>query len=454
MSNPFLITGYAGTGKTTLAMRLVEERVKAEPALENQTVLGMSFMHGARRRLDQKLAEVCGDFPYRATTIDAFALSILNRWRMSTGVSKLFSPKTGDGDPVEGLFEVYASFEWIRRAAAELLSKPTVGRCVGISFPLVVVDEFQDCQGHQLEIMKALANHTQLLLAADDFQLLNPIGSTCSAVEWVLGLEQDGKAIVEDLKTPRRTTNQAILKAARCLRDKCASSITTVPVIYCPSSPPAASWIIRNIAMPPFRWKGTCAVISPTLDSFVRKSLESCNSQLAKKNLTTIHFHSETSQENEIKALCKAVGISTGSSKDWTPQDADASPLGQHVIDRVQHYCRLRGIKPISEQLVASFAERTLSTQRAFGHRSANRLVSTIHGAKNREFENVFVLWNLHTVGRWSEEEQRRLLYNAITRARSNCLVLVLGSEKEVQNNPALRLLGPPRPAFSRAKKS
>jgi superfamily I DNA/RNA helicase len=434
-------------------MKLVEERVNSEPAHEYQSVLGMSFMHGARRRLDQKLAEVCGDFPYRATTIDAFALSIINRWRMSIGVSKLFSPKTKDGDPVEGLFEVHASFEWIRREASQLLSKPTVGRCVGVSFPLVVVDEFQDCQGHQLEIVKALANHTQLLLAADDFQLLNPVGSTCSAVEWILGLEQDGRAVVEDLTTPRRTNNQALLVAARCLRDNRSSSVTTVPVICCPSSPLAASWIIRNIAMPPFRWKGACAIISPTLDSFVRKTLESCNSQLVKKNLTAIHFHAETSQENEIKALSEAVGISTSASKDWAPQDAAASPLGQHVIDRVRHYCRLRGIKSISEELVASFAERMVSTQRAFGHRRANRIVSTIHGAKNREFENVFVLWNLHTVGRWSEEEQRRLLYNAITRARSNCLVLVLGSEKEAQSSPALRLLGPPRPAFSKPKK-
>lgn len=126
-----------------------------------------------------------------------------------------------------------------------------------------------------------------------------------------------------------------------------------------------------------------------------KKDTGSCNSQLVKKNLTAIHFHAETSRESEIKALGEAVGISTSASEDWTPRDAPTSPLGQHVIDRVRHYCRLRGIKSISEQLVASFAERMVSTQRSFGHRSANRIVSTIHGAKNREFENVFVLWNL-----------------------------------------------------------
>src|SRR5688500_7294460 len=130
MNAPILITGYAGTGKTTRAMGLVEERVNAISPLEYQSFLGMSFMHGARRRLDQKLGDVCGHFPYRATTIDAFALSILNRWRTSVGFPKPFSP-IKNGGPVEGLFEVQAGFEWIRGEAARLLSKQTVGRLVG-----------------------------------------------------------------------------------------------------------------------------------------------------------------------------------------------------------------------------------------------------------------------------------------------------------------------------------
>lgn len=447
MNEPILISGYAGTGKTTRAMHLVKERVDGTRQLEYQSLLGMSFMHGARRRLDQKLREVCGQFPYRATTIDAFALSILNRWRTSVGFSKPFSPVTGGG-PVEGLFEVRAGFEWIRGEAAKLLSRQTVGRLVGLSFPLIVVDEFQDCQGHQLEIVKALANCTQLLLAADDFQLLNPLGSYCPAVEWALELERDGRAIVEDLTTPRRTTNPALLKAARCLRDNRVSNVMTIPVVCCPNAGPAAWWIISKLAISPYMWKGNCALISPTLDSFVSKTLESYKNQLVKRNLSPIHFHAETSQEFELELLTGSLGISTGASKSWTPPSELNSPIGEHVINSVRHYCRLRGINPIPEQLVTSFAERTIHTQRAYAHTRPNRLVTTIHSAKNREFDNVFVLWNSYTVGRWSTEEQRRLLYNAITRAKSNCIVLVQGSEENVKADPVLRLLGLPRPAF------
>ena len=47
----------------------------------------------------------------------------------------------------------------------------------------------------------------------------------------------------------------------------------------------------------------------------------------------------------------------------------------------------------------------------------------TIHQAKNREFHSVIVLWPYEVAG--SVERQRRLLYNAITRAKFRVLVVV-----------------------------
>jgi superfamily I DNA/RNA helicase len=57
----------------------------------------------------------------------------------------------------------------------------------------------------------------------------------------------------------------------------------------------------------------------------------------------------------------------------------------------------------------------------------------TIQRAKNREFQNVIVLWPHTATG--SPEHLRRLLYNAITRAIGHCSVIVLGQG---------RLNGPP----------
>lgn len=49
----------------------------------------------------------------------------------------------------------------------------------------------------------------------------------------------------------------------------------------------------------------------------------------------------------------------------------------------------------------------------------------TVHQAKNREFDGVIVLWP-HTVG-GDAEAKRRLLYNAVTRAKLWCKVITQG---------------------------
>ena len=56
---------------------------------------------------------------------------------------------------------------------------------------------------------------------------------------------------------------------------------------------------------------------------------------------------------------------------------------------------------------------------------SGHRLKAmTIHQAKNREFDGVIVLWPIRgNVGQ--DDQKRRLLYNAITRAKKWCTVIV-----------------------------
>jgi superfamily I DNA/RNA helicase len=49
----------------------------------------------------------------------------------------------------------------------------------------------------------------------------------------------------------------------------------------------------------------------------------------------------------------------------------------------------------------------------------------TVQQAKNREFDGVVVLWPFQTGG--NAEHKRRLLYNAVTRARQWCAVILEG---------------------------
>ena len=57
----------------------------------------------------------------------------------------------------------------------------------------------------------------------------------------------------------------------------------------------------------------------------------------------------------------------------------------------------------------------------------------TVHGAKNREFDIAIVLWPAATMG--SDDQKRRLLYNAVTRAKQRCLILVQ-AKTSLQESP------------------
>jgi hypothetical protein len=66
-----LITGSAGTGKTT---KLIEETtawIQTHPLQGHQEALFLSRMHGSRRRLVERLKENGTNFAYDVSTVDA-----------------------------------------------------------------------------------------------------------------------------------------------------------------------------------------------------------------------------------------------------------------------------------------------------------------------------------------------------------------------------------------------
>ena len=72
--------------------------------------------------------------------------------------------------------------------------------------------------------------------------------------------------------------------------------------------------------------------------------------------------------------------------------------------------------------------ERSLLRRRRYAAQAPERFVTmTIQQAKNREFEHVIVLWPFTAPN--DDEQRRRLLYNAITRAKRSCTILVQSEE-------------------------
>jgi hypothetical protein len=451
MGQVAVVIGQAGTGKTTWLLTKAVDAAARLITADHQRMLVITRMHGARRRLECKLKEACRRIPYSVATIDGFALSIVNRWRASMGHAKPVAAVPGDVNFADGVLGIEADFGRVVGSATKLLDSATIGGVIGATYPLILIDEFQDCHGPLLEFVIGLSKHSHVLLAADDFQLLDSSVQGCPAVEWAGTQAASGAGTIEELTTCRRTSVTWILDAARCLRDNIPSIGRTVPVVCCPSHGPAAWKIIERLVcrVPSDRWTGTCALICPSHDPVLGKVLESCENQLRKKNRGPIRWHVECAAAEDQDRTAASLGVTTAmhdSDGGWQTPSGPLDGVATHVLNRVRRFARLRGIDAIPQRLVARHVEMVVHEQRAYSSPSSSRTVTTVHGAKNREFDNVFILWP-YRVPR-DVAQRRRLLYNAITRSKRNCMVLVLGDENRARDDNVLSLLGPPAPAF------
>jgi len=200
---------------------------------------------------------------------------------------------------------------------------------------------------------------------------------------------------------------------------------------------------------------GTTALICPSNDPFIKKVLDSCSKQLKKKNCEPIRWHVECTigeEQEQIRANLGLTNIGNAIDSHWIAPTAELDPIGSHVVARSHRFARLRGLRPIPRALVERHVDTMVHEKRAYRAHYPSKSVTTVHGAKNREFDNVFVLWTYKLPP--DQVQQRRLLYNAITRTRNNCTVLVLGDVGRVTNDPILSLLGPAQPAFPNNAKS
>lgn len=137
--------GPAGSGKTTRLFDAVKEYVAVHPFQPYQKVLALTKMHGARQRMNKKLAELPGiGVTSDCTTLNSFTLGLIHRWSSLVRVQV---------DPLPSDIE----FSAIAEAAASLLSHDMVVKWVAAKHPVLVVDELQDLRGPELAVVKALA---------------------------------------------------------------------------------------------------------------------------------------------------------------------------------------------------------------------------------------------------------------------------------------------------------
>jgi hypothetical protein len=454
MPAPVYITGPAGTGKTTKLLERTAAYARELLTQPHQQLLAMAYMHGARRRLESSLKEdkECNKISRTVCTIDSFALSLLNRWRTALGISlPVCAAPTRCKERFERHARLHLTFDEITDSAGKLLTNSTVARIIACSYPLIVIDEFQDCIGPKLNFLRALADASQLILAADAFQLLDEATIGCPAVDWVEGLGDAGLSESHQLTEPHRfSKTSGIFLAACALRERSRPAGQTVPFYFGQTAP--AAWRIMErlvLGRDGPRWTGTTAVISPSggaLDTV----LQSLAGQIAKGGHRPIHWTRLAPSEDEQASLHEVLGVSGDhlDEADWQPKTALTNPHASEVIDRAYRFARLRGLERIPKHLISSLVEHVVHETRAHGRGSARFVATTVHGAKNCQFDNVCVLWSYQIPG--DPELQRRLLYNAVTRAKTNCIVFDTRKKDVVANDPIATLLGAPKPIFEK----
>ncbi len=404
-------TGPAGTGKTWSLLHALDEELQREAMLADQRVLGLTFMHGSRRRLHERLEASSARGRFECYTFDRFAWEIVRRWR---------SRRTADPDPAPP--DGASHFDLTCSAAARLLRSADVVAWVARRFPVVIVDEFQDCSIERLGIVQALAPSVRMLVAADEFQDLRSTAAN-DAVTWLKA--QSG---LKELSIVRRTDRPGLLAAALALRaGRAPTNGDGFEVVPVPVTAVAASKIAFAIMTGRMNDLAVLSPARPAKSPFVAEvvSLVSTKSYGKRGQVGpfTVRWE-ETVDAVEAEAV-EALQLTNTTALIKAPDVLAATQLAlaPALARWVEHQRSVCGRTEFAPADVLAQVQRAAQQRRAFGLSRRGWRAMTVHQAKNREFDHVVVLWPYQVTA--DPEAARRLLYNAITRARHSVLVLV-----------------------------
>lgn len=415
------LLGAAGTGKTTRLMHELETHVSSAPLNGDRRVLALTRMHGSRHRLNERLSTTSVRRQFDCMTFDRFAWELAGRWcslLREAGAAELSA----------------LDYDGTCNAGARVLENDVAAKWVGARYPVIIVDEFQDCRDGRLGIVRALAPHTKLLVAADEFQDLGGVGQS-DAVTWLRTT-----AAVTELSKVHRTSDIGLLAMAHAFRNASAvPSSSRANYFSAPSHNTAAGFLARGIA-----WSGKDDIVvlsAATADNpWVRQTLE----RLGEKPIGTkgkqhgpYKVAWEEAREQLEAALCEQLRLPDDDAVTITDPRFGAGPIvpGQREVERwIDAQRSLRGTTTFTTGDLRLRVRRGVQHLRAHGSRLRGLRAMTIHQAKNREFDRVLVLWPIGVPK--DLEVQRRLLYNAVTRAKKGATIIVQDPHRDRLKTP------------------
>jgi superfamily I DNA/RNA helicase len=207
--------GAAGCGKTYSLLEELAEVLSHVGLSCHQRVLALTFMHGARLRLNEKLDRVDGlRNKFDCFTIDSFAWRVCFRFRYRLREAGAGALNASD-------------FDHTCELAAMLLKDRSVSSWVSAVYPYILVDEAQDLKAQRLAIVEGLATTSRVFLAFDEFQCLNKENRPVAIVSWASGV-----CVPKTLIQNQRTKDQDLIRAANEIR---SGQAITVNSSYHPS---------------------------------------------------------------------------------------------------------------------------------------------------------------------------------------------------------------------------
>lgn len=425
--------GAAGTGKTHNLVGRAGEIVQDGVLGEGHKLLALTFMNGARRRLDARLGENAAfRRRYDCQTFDVFARTLAARRR-----SLITQAMLAQADAL-------GEFDRPCALAASLLENESVRQWVARGFPLVLVDEAQDLDEHRMRIVQGLSPSCRIVAAADAFQCLHNGRDTAPLMGWLEGAGQTHRLI-----QVRRTAQQGLLAAALAVREgRDVKTVLTANtfnnrvswnragfrLLDAPATQANTGLLAWAIANDIAQRQGPVVILTPDAgNAIIRAALATVQSkQHTRKNGATFgpYPHTWDRHDNE-EANTLLADIALPEAASCADLRALLTPLAGHApiaqaLSRMDRLRRAHGQSAFTATQVMEFVRESVRNRSRLGFRQQHgHLAMTIQRAKNREFPNVIVIWPHTATG--SPDHLRRLLYNGITRAQSHCTVIVLG---------------------------
>jgi len=404
------VQGGAGCGKTHRLMAMLADTLNTHPLGEGQRVLALTFMHGARRRLADRLRGVAGlGGQVECTTIDSFAWRIARRWRGLASALDL-PPLTEE------------QFNAVCNAAGILLEQPVVANWVASSFPIILIDEGQDLGPQRMRMLVALSQQVELLAAADEFQCLDQTLRPNPFVTWL-----DDACDPEALHHVHRTNRAGLLTAATAIRNgEAPVNGQGFKILTGAGDPLAATMLANAIA---WRQGGDVAVITPAVQGgYAQRAVtrvgQGAIGQQGNGPFAIRWEGTDLDMAGTIIAALDLPDIADAAATLHALRELPSSGPARAALFWAKRQVDALGRAEFARADIERVITRSVTFQRQHGRTDARDfLAMTVQQAKNREFDGVVVFWPYQVGG--DAEQKRRLLYNAVTRARRWCNVIV-----------------------------